>query len=239
MSKIWRTCLIDDERLARQDMKSLLKEHPMIKIIGEADNVNSAVSLIEKERPDLLFLDIQMPGETGFDLLNRISYSGRIIFVTAYDEYAIRAFDMNALDYLLKPVNPERLSQSIERLNHRLSENIERKLAPEDRLFLMIDRSMCFIRIEEITSITASGDYTTIKTSKDVSGLTNKSMKEWEHRLPGNLFARIHRSTIVNLDAIARIEEWFHNSYHVYIKDDPAPLVMSRRFAAKLKQRLG
>ena len=122
-----RALLIDDERLARTDLRSLLSEYQTIEVVGEADSVQTAVALIAAEEPDLLFLDIQMPGESGFDLLDKIDLQARIIFVTAYDEYAIRAFEVDAIDYLLKPVNPERLKTALERLDR---ENAGRRAAP-------------------------------------------------------------------------------------------------------------
>src|SRR5512137_2632898 len=116
MKKRLRVLLIDDERLARNDLRSLLSEYDNIEVIGEADSVQKAIELITAENPDIIFLDIQMPGESGFDLLDKIDISARIIFVTAFDEYAIRAFEVDAVDYLLKPVNPERLKVAIERV---------------------------------------------------------------------------------------------------------------------------
>jgi len=115
-SQTYRALIVDDERLARQELKSMLSGYEKIEIAGEAEDVPGAVKAIQKLEPDIIFLDIQMPGKSGFDLLEETSYSGSIIFVTAFDEYAIRAFEVNALDYLLKPINPERLQTAIERL---------------------------------------------------------------------------------------------------------------------------
>lgn len=233
--------VVDDERLARKDLISLLAEHPTIKIVGEADHVSAAIQAIEQFHPDVIFLDIQMPGESGFDLLNKIKIEAKVIFVTAFDEYAIRAFEVNALDYLLKPVNPERLARTIERLEQEeQTEPIEeRKLNYDDRLFLMLDTQMKFLKIKTIISISAAGDYSEIITSDKQKGLALKSMKEWEARLPEAFFCRIHRSTIINMEYIDRLEEWFNYSYRVYLKGMEKPLVMSRRYVAKLKQRLG
>ena len=117
MSKNHRALIVDDERLARNDLVSMLKVHPNITVIGEASDVHSAMKAIEQLNPDVIFLDIQMPGQTGFDLLNTADTSAKIIFVTAFDEYALRAFEVNALDYLLKPVNPKRLKDAIDKLD--------------------------------------------------------------------------------------------------------------------------
>jgi two-component system LytT family response regulator len=119
MKNIFKAVIVDDERLARKELSLLLSEYPNIEIVGEAASVSKAQDLIAKLNPDLIFLDIQMPGESGFDLINTISTSAQIIFVTAFDEYAIRAFEINALDYLLKPVNPSRLKEAISRLDSK------------------------------------------------------------------------------------------------------------------------
>jgi two-component system LytT family response regulator len=241
MQKPLTAIIIDDERLARKDLASLLSEHPAINVVGEADNVSAAIIAIEQLNPDVIFLDIQMPGESGFDLLNKINIKAKVIFVTAFDEYAIRAFEVNALDYLLKPVNPDRLARAIERLEQiDEAEPIElRKLKYDDRLFLMIDNKMKFLKLKTIVCVSAAGDYSEILMADKQKGLALKSMKEWEVRLPEEYFCRIHRSTIINMEYIDRLEEWFNYSYRVYLKGIEKPLIMSRRYVMKLKKRLG
>lgn len=241
MQKKFTALIVDDERLARKDLVSLLAEHPIITVLGEADSVSAALDAIEQLNPDIIFLDIQMPGESGFDLLNKISIQAKVIFVTAFDEYAIRAFEVNALDYLLKPVNPDRLARTIERLEQEYeTETTEhRKLKYDDRLFLMIDNQMKFLKLKAILSISAAGDYSEILMFDKQKGLTLKSMKEWEARLPEEYFCRIHRSTIINMEHIDRLEEWFNYSYRVYLKGIEKPYVMSRRYVTKLKKLLG
>ena len=161
-----------------------------------------------------------MPGESGFDLLDKIDISAKVIFVTAYDEYAIRAFEVNAVDYLLKPVNPKRLAQALNKLEETESEVGEppRSLEYDDRLFLMVGTHFKFLKVNSILSINAAGDYTEVLTKDGHKGLTLKSMKEWENRLPDQYFIRIHRSTIVNMEHIDRVEEWFNYSFKVYLK---------------------
>jgi two-component system LytT family response regulator len=241
VKKPWNALIIDDERLARKDLSSLLENHPEIKIVGEAEDVPSAQIGITELQPDLIFLDIQMPGESGFDLLDKMEVSAKIIFVTAYDEYAIRAFEVNAVDYLLKPVNPERLAHALDKLEEDESETggSARTLGYDDRLFLMVGSHFKFLKVDSILSIQAAGDYTEVFTGDGKKGLTLKSMKEWESRLPEQYFIRIHRSTIVNMDHIERVEEWFNYSFRVYLKGREEPLMMSRRYAAKLKDKLG
>jgi two-component system LytT family response regulator len=241
MKKPFKALIIDDERLARKDMISLLSNHDNITVVGEADDVPSAVKAIEMLNPDVIFLDIQMPGDSGFDLLEKTDVDAHIIFVTAYDEYAIRAFEVNALDYLLKPVNPERLSKALEKLEFQeqdLPARI-RKLNYDDRLFLMVGRHFKFLKVDTILGVSAAGDYSEVLTSDGNKGLTHKSMKEWEARLPAQHFIRIHRSTIINMEFVERIEEWFNYSFRVYLKGVEEPFVISRRYAAKLKEKLG
>lgn len=241
MEKPFRILVVDDERLARKDLISLLRAHENIDVVGEADDVPSAVRAIERLNPDAVFLDIQMPGDSGFDLLEKNEVEARVIFVTAYDEHAIRAFEVNALDYLLKPVNPERLAKAIERLERQERETPVRirRLSYDDRLFLMLGRHFKFLKVDSILAVTAAGDYSEVLTSDGTKGLALKSMKEWETRLPSRYFLRVHRSTIINMEFIERVEEWFNYSFKVYLKGIEEPYVISRRYATRLKDRLG
>ena len=241
MKKPYNVLIIDDERLARKDLISLLRVHDNITVVGEADDVPSAVKAIEKLNPDVIFLDIQMPGDSGFDLLEKTDVEAHIIFVTAYDEYAIRAFEVNALDYLLKPVNPDRLAKALEKLELHEQETPAkiRRLNYNDRLFLMLGKHFKFLTVKTILTISAAGDYSEVLMSDGHKGLTLKSMKEWETRLPAQHFIRIHRSTIINMEYIDRVEEWFNFSFKVYLKGVEEPYLISRRYATKLKDRLG
>jgi two-component system LytT family response regulator len=241
MKKKYRAVLVDDERLARKALRNLLTAHESIEIVGEAENVASAEKLIAEYDPDLIFLDVQMPGESGFDLLEKADVKANVIFVTAYDEYAIRAFEVDAVDYLLKPVDPARLQSAIERLDRESVNRQEpkQKLLYDDPLFLTIDGHLRFLRISSIVYIQAAGDYSELVLTDGKKGLVLKSMMEWEERLPENHFCRIHRSTIVNMNHIDRIEEWFKSSYKVHLRGVETPLSMSHRYAALIKQRRG
>ena len=233
--------IIDDERLARKELASMLSEFSNISILGEADDVTSAVEQIEKHNPDVIFLDIQMPGESGFDLLNKIDKELKVIFVTAYDEYAIEAFEINALDYLLKPINPERLKKAVKRLSDA-KEGIKTSVKPlkyDDHLLITINNRLKFVPVKTIIAISAAGDYSNIVFIDEKKGLTLKTMKEWEKRLPSNHFCRIHRSSIINLNFVDSIEEWFNNSFKVYLNQGRLSLIMSRRYVANLKSKLG
>lgn len=240
MTKHYKALLVDDERLSRNDLNLLLEQHKNITVIGEAPNGEEALQKVKELKPDLVFLDIQMPGMNGFDVLEHINPEINVIFVTAFDEYALRAFEVNALDYLLKPVNPERLKQSIERLEQAPEDNAadQRELEYHDRLLLKLDTSLGFLKISTILCITSAGDYSEVLIANRKKFLVHKSMAEWETRLPGTFFNRIHRTTIVNMEYVDRLEEWFNNSYRVYLKGIEEPYVMSRRYVAKLKQKL-
>lgn len=232
--------VVDDERLARKDLIAMLAKHAAIAVVGEAGDVPSAARLITRLKPDVVFLDIQMPGESGFDLLDKIEVKARVVFVTAYDEYAVRAFEANAVDYLLKPVVPERLARSIERLTLPPpgDDQAPKKLTIEDSLFIRIDSAMRLLQVSKIVAITAAGDYSEVITAGKGRGLTDKSMNEWEARLPAANFCRIHRSAIVNLAHIDRVEDLSNYTYRAYLKGVAKPLPMSRRYSADLKRRL-
>ncbi len=235
-----KALIVDDERLARFELKSLLSKFPEIEVTAEADSVDTAIDILKKFEIDIIFLDIQMPGKTGFYLLEQIEMNAKIVFVTAYDEYAVKAFDVNALDYLLKPINPQRLAETINRIIGVSYEKVpNNNLNYDDRLFLQFNNKYKFIKLNEIKYISSAGDYTKITLNSEVSGLTNKSMNEWENRLPVNYFCRIHRTAIVNLEYIDKIEEWFEGAYRIYLKGVELPLEISRRYLIKIKELLG
>jgi two-component system LytT family response regulator len=238
-----KAVIVDDERLARKELRSLLSEFTEIRIVGEAENITQAVQLINNEKPQVVFLDIQLAGETGFDLLEQLGATDfRTIFVTAFDAFAIRAFEVNALDYLLKPVNPERLKKTIEKLTgsekHSVPENL-RQLEFDDRLFLELGQRSVFLKVNRISHILSSGDYSEVFTTDGQKFLVEKPLREWEARLPEKHFARIHRGTIVNLECVKRVESWFNRSYQIFLQNSREPLAVSRRYAAKLKTKFG
>ncbi len=232
--------IVDDERLARNKLRALLEAHAQVEIVGEADGVEEALKVIRREKPDVVFLDIQMPGASGFELLDKVQRSFKTIFVTAFDEHAIRAFEVNALDYLLKPVNPERLALALERLAHNggEGESARRLLEYDDHIFISVGERSQFIRVSSIKCISAAGVYSEIHTTDNRKILAHKPLSEWEERLPPKRFTRIHRSTIINIEHVEGIEKWFNYSYQVRLRDIKEPFLMSRRYAAKLKDVL-
>jgi two-component system, LytTR family, response regulator len=238
-----RAIIVDDERLARKELRSLLSDVAQIEVVGEAENIVQALQLIQTEKPQVLFLDIQLVGETGFDLLEKVGAADfKTIFVTAFDAFAIRAFEVNALDYLLKPVNSERLKKAIEKLVEEPEaaprENL-RRLEYDDRLFLELGQRSVFLKVNRISHILSSGDYSEVFTSDAQKFLVEKPLREWEARLPEKHFVRIHRGAIVNLECVERVESWFNRSYQIYLQNNREPLAVSRRYAAKLKEKFG
>lgn len=233
-----KAIIVDDERLARVNLKKLLLPHPEIEIVGEAGSCQGAVDMINMFNPKLIFLDIQLGGETGFDLLEMIDSSIKIIFVTAFDEYAIRAFEVNAIDYLLKPVNPERLKVSIDKVIIReKAQKIEpRNYDYSDRIYVRLNNyASRFIKISSIASIEPVGNYTKIITIEGKHCLVLKTLKQWEEELPENNFVRIHRSSIVNIEHVDRIEKNSNSRQKAYLKNIPEPIEVSRRYAKRLK----
>ncbi|HEX8566660.1 MAG TPA: LytTR family DNA-binding domain-containing protein [Pyrinomonadaceae bacterium] len=238
MKRIWKAAIVDDERLARNKLRKMLAELPNVEIVGEADGVDSAIEVIEKSAPDVVFLDVQMIGASGFDLLEKVEIDFQTIFVTAFDEYAIRAFEVNALDYLLKPVKPERLKQSIEKLSaQRKTEITAKVLEPDDFLFLTFGRKSKFVPVNSIKYILAADVYSEICIATGERALLLKPLNDWERQLPQKNFVRIHRSAIVNLAFVERVENQFNYSYQVFLSGESKPVSMSRRFAARLKER--
>jgi two-component system, LytTR family, response regulator len=230
--------IVDDERLARQELRTLLALHPEVEVRGEAASVDEAARQLAREQPDVIFLDIQMPGESGFDLFARAPVAARVVFVTAHDDHALRAFEVNALDYLLKPVAPARLAAAIARLREDAdADRPARRLEYGDFVFLPVDGRSRFLRVNQIVSIAAAGDATVVSTADGLRGRVPRSLRSWEERLPPKQFVRIHREALVNLQFVERIEEWSHEAYQVHLRGQPSPLTLSRRYAARLKAR--
>ncbi len=237
-----KSIIVDDESLARDDLKRLLTSVPDIEVKGEAGNLEDAEKLCVTEEPDLIFLDIQMGNENGFDLLPKLQNKTAIIFVTAYDDFAIKAFEVNALDYLLKPVSEKRLRQALEKITSAAWKDVIQKksFSVNDSVFLKLDNRYHFVKVHRIKYISSADDYSEIKLSGEERGkLTNKTMNEWEERLPAEIFRRIHRFTIVNIDYIESIEPWHNYSHKVYIKNETKPLLMSRRYFSIIKKIMG
>lgn len=234
-----RVVLVDDERPARDDLRRLMSAHAELEVVGEAGDAAAGEEAIRRLDPDVLFLDIEMPGATGFELLDRLADPPRVVFVTAYDQHAVRAFEVNALDYLLKPVRRERLDLTIQRLLGESEAPVPTvpRLAYEDRIFVNASGSYQFLDLKAIRCIRAQDNYTRVITVPGTDFLILKSLGEWEQRLPGEHFLRIHRSSIVNLSHVERVDRWFGNTCRVHVRGLDEPLSMSRRYAAEFRRR--
>ncbi|HUQ98059.1 MAG TPA: LytTR family DNA-binding domain-containing protein [Gemmatimonadaceae bacterium] len=235
--------IVDDERLARRELRTLIEEAhaEQVHVVGEAASVSDAARLVQAKDADVVFLDIQLAGETGMDLLPLIGADVDVVFVTAYDAYTLRAFEVNAIDYLLKPVAPERLAVTVNRLaSAQPAAPSPEKVEYDDRLFLRLGEERAFVRVRDIVAIEADGDSSTLRLAPHHARKSSaKSLREWEERLPGRQFVRIHRSTIVNLEYVDRLEPWSQASHLVYVRGLAEPFTMSRRFGAQLRDRFG
>lgn len=241
-----KAIIVDDERPARAELRTLLEEFPSIEICGEAENASSAAALIGEVNPDLVFLDIQMPGKTGFELLEELSPPiPNVIFTTAYDEYAVQAFEVNALDYLMKPVNPKRLAAAIERLEERQVVPADSGAIPargaqewtdEDRVFVR-ERDRCwFVPIKSIRLIESEGNHSRIHFERE-QPLLHRTLGSLEEKLPPRLFLRANRAQIVNLSYVDSIEPWFSGSLKVKLRDGKE-VEFSRRQAQLFRERM-
>jgi two-component system LytT family response regulator len=240
-----KVVLIDDERLARNELKKLLAEFPELDIVGEASNANEGVEKIKLLEPDLIFLDIQMPGKTGFDLLTMLEHTPEIIFTTAYDEYAIRAFEVNALDYLLKPIEPKRLADAIYKLKEinenevaQISDTSSNRslLSEQDQVFVKDGERCWFVRLSEIRLFESVGNYAKVYFGAN-KPLILKSLNALEERLDPKVFFRANRKHIINLRSIEKVEPYFNGGLLLELKGGDK-VEVSRRQAVKFKEMM-
>lgn len=231
-----KAIIIDDERLARQELKNLLAAHKEIEIVAECANAEEAKEKIASISPDVIFLDIQMPGKTGLELLEEISALPEVVFVTAYDEYAIRAFEINALDYLLKPVQPQRLAETVKKLlNKEAGERKENNspLNEDDQVFVKDGEKCWFVSLKNIRLFESEGNYVRVYFD-NYRPLILRSLNSLETRLSEKSFFRASRKHIINLKWVDSIETWFNGGLMVKLKGGQE-VEISRRQAVKLK----
>jgi len=239
-----RAIIIDDERLARAELKKLLQDFPEIEVVDEAANAEEGISKIDNLHPDLVFLDIQMPGKTGFDMLSELDRAPHIIFTTAYDEYALKAFEVNALDYLLKPIEPKRLADAVQKLNlseakenHIGTENFNRSiLSEEDQVFVKDGERCWFVKLSDIRLFESVRNYAKVffGTNKP---LILKSLNALEERLDPKIFFRANRKHIINLRLIEKIEPYFNGGLLLELKGGEK-IEVSRRQTVKFKEMM-
>jgi two-component system LytT family response regulator len=231
--------IIDDERLARLNLRKKLSMHSEIEVIGEASSIETGIKAIGDLNPDLLFLDIKLSDGTGFDLLNKVEFKGKVIFQTAYDEYACRAFEINALDYLLKPITKERLKNVVDNLFNADNEKSifsNHKFRYDDRIMIEQKKNIHFIKIENIIYIKAEREYTTLIEKGGNEFLVLKSIGDWQKELPDEHFARVHRNSIINFNYIDRSERC-GNTANIFLTGIPTPISISRGYYKLIKSR--
>lgn len=241
-----KAIVIDDERLARQELMGLLKSFEDIKVVAESHNAEHAKKKIEQLKPDLIFLDIQMPGKNGFDLLEDLEFIPQVIFTTAYDEYALKAFEVNALDYLLKPIEEVRLEACIKKVRLNIAANDhahdiepdsrskEGFLGVDDQVFVKDGERCWFVKLNQIGVFESEGNYVKVYFDK-FKPLILKSLNSLEERLDPAVFFRANRKFIINLEWVESIENWFNGGLKVVLKDGKE-VEISRRQATKFKE---
>jgi two-component system LytT family response regulator len=241
-----KTVIIDDERLARNELKKLLLDFPEIEVVAEAANSAEGIEKIDSLNPDLIFLDIQMPGKTGFDMLAELDKAPFVIFTTAYDEYALKAFEVNALDYLLKPVEPKRLADAIQKLHieednkdpigeSEISTN-KSILNEHDQVFVKDGERCWFVKLSDIRLFESVGNYAKVYFGPN-KPLILKSLNALEERLDEKVFFRANRKHIVNLRLIEKIEPYFNGGLLLELKGGEK-IEVSRRQTVKFKEMM-
>jgi two-component system, LytTR family, response regulator len=241
---MYKALIIDDERLARNELKKLLAEFSEIEIIGEAANADEGIEKIETLAPDLIFLDIQMPGKTGFAMLEELDRAPHVIFTTAYDEYALKAFEVNALDYLMKPVEPKRLKDALQKLQQAeekeaaaaLISGYRAMLSENDQVFVKDGERCWFVKLGEVRLFESVGNYAKVffGTNKP---LILKSLNALEERLDEKVFFRANRKHIINLRMIEKVEPFFNGGLMLDLKGGEK-IEVSRRQAVKFKEMM-
>lgn len=237
-----KTLIIEDEPLARQTLRKLVEEVSWIEMIDETDNGLDAVELIDTIKPDLIFLDVQIPEISGMEVLNRIKHKPFVIFTTAFDDYAITAFELEAVDYLLKPFGNARFREALDRVSRRLKNSAGEQPSEADkkdnkdaltRLFVRHRNTIVPLKIEDVSKFISDGDYTCVFSGK-TSYLVNLSLNEIENRLDSSSFCRVHRSAIVNMDFIVKAES-YDRRLMIFLNDG-TKLLTSRKGSQMLKK---
>ncbi len=233
--------IVEDSRLARNELKELIKEHKEISLLGEAENVDAGFELINQKKPDLLFLDINMPEKDGFDLLEMLDEVPTVIFTTAFDEYAIKSFEYNAFDYLLKPINQKRFSSSITKVLERFSNNTEistndNTLSLDKQIFIKDGEKCWLVKIKDISHFEIVGNYTRVFFDKN-KPLIYKSLTQIEEKLPNDVFFRANRQQIININHVKKVVSWFNGKLKIEMNSGEE-IEISRRQSYIFKDQL-
>jgi two-component system LytT family response regulator len=241
-----KALIVDDEPLARRELRRLLTAFPWVQVVGEAADVDEALEQMDKLSPALIFLDVQMPGGTGFDLLAQLERLPRVIFTTAYDHYAVKAFEVSAVDYLLKPIEPERLSAALSKVQAAAlaamsstlpaNESASRQEGPLEQIFVRDGLRCWFVPLREVSVFTADGNYVRLQWGKE-SPMLGRSLVALEEKLDARRFFRANRRQIVNLDYIESVEMGLGGRLHVQLRDGPE-IEISRRQARQFRARM-
>ncbi len=243
------TCIIiDDEKLARDLLQEYVQQMPNLQVIGECGKGKEAVEAIDRLKPDLIFLDVQMPGMNGFDVLDEITHDPYVIFCTAYDQYAIKAFEKNAVDYILKPLDQERFKLGVERAINRMKmeqNNVgellrnlktENKTSYDSHIFVQKSEKLLNLPVEEIVYLEASGDYTILSTKTD-QFVSSSGIGKLEEILNPEIFIRVHRSTIININNLKEIEKHFNGGMVVKMLNGKS-FPVSRTYAKLIRKKV-
>jgi two-component system, LytTR family, response regulator len=241
---MYKALIIDDERLARNELKKLLADFSEIEVVGEAANADEGIEKIDSLLPDLIFLDIQMPGKTGFDMLQELDRAPHVIFTTAYDEFALKAFEVNALDYLMKPVEPKRLKDALQKLQQAeekeaaasLASSFRGMLSENDQVFVKDGERCWFVKLGEVRLFESVGNYAKVFFGNN-KPLILKSLNALEERLDEKVFFRANRKHIINLHMIEKVEPFFNGGLMLDLKGGEK-IEVSRRQAVKFKEMM-
>jgi two-component system, LytTR family, response regulator len=243
MSKKIKTILVDDERLARQELKYLLQDFPDIQVIDEAENVDDALEKIHRLQPDLIFLDIEMPEKNGFDLLEELEYLPKVVFVTAYNQYAIQAFEADALDYILKPTKSERVAKTLDKVRAEIQQEkmsalmSESKITQDKRIFLKDGDKCYFVKLADVYMIESVGNYCRFHFGTH-RPMIHRSLNKIQERLDSSVFFRANRQQIINTEYIADIESYYKGGMKVQLTTG-FELEISTRNSVSFKEMMG
>lgn len=235
-----RVILVDDEPLARQGMRQLLSGHPSVAIVGEAQSTTAAAELVRREKPDAMFLDVRMPRANGFDLLAGLEAPPKVVFVTAHSEHALRAFEVEAVDYLLKPVRPERLAAAVRRLEAAVAARAAEAVPyqAQDRICLRLPRRTVVVSLSSVVAFLADGDFTRVFVEGEAPMLICHLLGHYERELPNPPFARLDRSLIINRNRILRLERHARSGVSLWLHGASDPFPLGRTAQSRVKSLL-
>ena len=244
MNKKYRVLVVEDDLMTQELIKEQLKNFESLEVIGSADSLLSAKKMIEEKDPEIIFLDIDLNGASAFDLIPYVKATCKIVFITASPSQAVKAFEVNATDYILKPISMERLNKTVSKITDQMNDGEEEGDHSNDNSMFKLDQmimvnaehKMVLIKVKDINYISAYGNYTKVFLEDGKMYVTYGSIKNWMSRLPKDAFFQIHRSTIVNLLNVVKIDKWTNDTGRMYLKKVDDPFEISRNFFSELKK---